>query len=115
MARQVHTPVAVTGGYPSTGQAFAFLAADTVNFDEFVMTGKEILIAQNTGASPHTISIDSVADAYGRLGDIAADSIAAGAFEMYGPFPTSGWKQSDGTLNFEADNAEVEFAVIRLQ
>ncbi len=114
MARITHTPVAAPGQYPSTGVAFTFLAADTVNFEEVVMTGRELLIAQNVGASPHTVSIDSVPDQFGRPGDIVADSIAAGAFEVYGPFATHGWQQSDGMLYFEADHVEVEFAVIRV-
>jgi hypothetical protein len=94
--------------------AFTWLAADPANDEQFIMTGKELLLARNVGASPHTITITSVPDQFGRPGDITADSIAAGAFECYGPFASHGWQQTDGMLYFEADNLEVEFAVIRI-
>jgi hypothetical protein len=90
MPRVTHTPVAAPGQYPSAGVAFTWLAADPANDEQFIMTGKELLLARNVGASPHTITITSVPDQFGRPGDITADSIAAGAFECYGPSVMAG-------------------------
>ncbi len=114
MARQVHTPVVAPGKWPTAGVVFTWLAADITNDEEFVLTGRELLLARNVGASPHTITITSVQDPFNRSGDITAESIAASEFRMYGPVDITGWQQPDGNLYFEADNAEVEFAVIRL-
>lgn len=87
-------------------------AADTVNLNAVVSTGKEILIAQNIDTVSHNVTINSVADELGRTGDLT-DAIAAGAIRVYGEFPQYGWMQSDGMLHFQADNAKVLFAIIQ--
>lgn len=114
MARIDHTVQAAPGKWPSAGGLIAWLAADAVNKEQFPLTGQELLLAWNTGASPYTITITSIADPYGRSDDITAESIAAGDIRMFGPFDIVGWQQSDGNLYFEATNAAVEFAVISL-
>lgn len=105
----------LAGAYPTAGTAFTFTAADTTDQNRTVFTGKEILIAYNSGATPHTVTITSVANRFGRLGTIAAESIAAGAYRHFGPFTNAeGWKQSDGYLYYEANDPEVLFAVLKL-
>ena len=115
MARQVLTKTTLTRtGWPTDGVTATFTAADVANKEQFALTGKEIVVARNSGASARTVTINSVA-INGRTGDITADSIAAGATHVYGPFnPDGGWAQTDGTLHLEADNAEVLFAVFVL-
>jgi len=115
MPRQAHTPDAAPGSYPTAGIVLTQTAADAANLEEFKMTGRELLIAWNPDVGPHTVTIDSVANQQGRTLDVTADSIAAGATHVYGPFTTKlGWVQGDGTLNFEADSALIEFSVIRM-
>lgn len=80
----------------------------------FVCSGKDILIAHNTGAGAHTITVSSVADPFGRTGDVAAYSLGAGEYAAFGPFDTTGWRQTDGYMYIEANHAEVKFGVIAL-
>lgn len=114
MARVLLTPTVAPGQYPLAGVAVTETAADTTNFDMFVSTGKELLVAHNTDASSHTVTINSVADDKGRTGDITAESIAAGAIRIYGPFAKSYWAQSNGNINCQSNSALVFFSVIQL-
>lgn len=114
MARQTLTKATAPGAYATAGAAITMTAADTVNKEQFVSTGKELVIAQNTGGSPYTVTINSVADEYGRTGDVTAYSVAAGAIAVFGPFPVHGWRQSDDKIYLEANNTAVKFGVIAL-
>jgi hypothetical protein len=114
MPRVVHTPVAAPGTQNYTGAALTQLAADTVNKEEVVITGKELVLAQNSDVGAHTVTITSVADNLGRTKDIAAVSLAAGELRIFGPFGLEGWRQSDGFLYFEANHATIKFSVLRL-
>jgi len=42
---------------PSAGVLLVWTAADITNFNSFAMSGKDIVLAWNTGASPYTITI----------------------------------------------------------
>ena len=111
--------VAPLGSYPAlpitaTGADFVFTAADSVNGNSFVSTGRELLLVHNTGGSAYTVTVSSVADGLARTGDITAYSVGAGLFSMLGPFLQPGWQQSDGTVHVTASNAAVTLAVIRL-
>lgn len=87
-------------------------AADTTNKEQFVLTGKELIIVHNTGAGARTYTVTSVADPFGRTGDIAAQSIAAGAIHVVQP-GIAGWQQaSGGYLFLEASHAEVKFGIV---
>jgi hypothetical protein len=115
MPRVNHTPQLLSGSYPANAQmdTLTFLAADPANDEQFSITGQEIIIARNTGASTRNVIITAVADRFKRTTNVTK-AIAAGAFAMFGPVELEGWMQSDGKLYFEADNAEVTFAVIKL-
>lgn len=115
MARVTHTPTQLAGPYPSDGVNVTLTAANATDKEEFVHTGKEIIIARNTGAGARTVTITSVAHPVdGRTGDVTADSLAAGEVHVYGPFAIDGWRQTNGKLYFEASHAEVIFSVLRL-
>lgn len=91
------------------------LAADTTNKQQTTLTGNEIIIARNSGATSHTVTITSTPDrSSGRSGDITGDSLAAGVTKMYGPFPLDGWRQTNGKIYFEANHVEILFSVIEL-
>ena len=115
MARVAHTPDDAPGSYPTAGVALTQTAADTTNKESFNMTGRELLIAFNSGVGAETVTINSVANQQGRTRDVTADSLAAGATHIYGPFTERrGWVQGDGTLNFEASSTDIEFSVVRM-
>lgn len=114
MARQTLTKSNSPGPNPTAGVVVTMTAADTTNNEQFALTGREVLIIHNTGASSYTYTITSVADPYGRLGDITTQSIAAGAIHTVGPFGLAGWQQTGGYLYLEASNTAVKFGVIAL-
>jgi hypothetical protein len=118
MPRITHTvqvPLGSIGDY-SVGDAadFTFLAADVANMEQFVSTGKEMILARNVGGGPFLITVNSVNDPFNRTGDIVDYSLGALEFAMFGPFDRTGWKQVGGFIFFEANNVAIEFAVIRL-
>lgn len=115
MARQDIPITAIPNPYAAEGVAITMTAADPSNKSQIVATGREIVIAHNTGALARTVTITSVADPYGRTKDITAESIAPGALRVYGAgLEITGWQQTDGKLYFEANHAEVKFGVLRL-
>lgn len=115
MARTVITPSVAPGGYPTAGVvATPVASAASPTFNYFASTGKELLVATNTDSGPHTITIYSVADVFGRLGDITGESIAAGATHIFGPFTKNYWADTDGHINVDTSDPTVHVAVIRL-
>ncbi|HQZ40674.1 MAG TPA: hypothetical protein PLH72_16710 [Vicinamibacterales bacterium] len=114
MPRTALTKTTAVGGYPTAGVAVTMTAADVANGNSAVATGSELIVAHNTGAGAHAVTITSSLDAQNRLGTITAESIAAGAIRIYGPLPLPGWSQTDGLYYFSADHAEVKFGIIKL-
>lgn len=117
MARVTVPKNLAPGSYGIAGVTLTETAADTSNFNQFLMTGAELLLARNSnaGSTAHTVTITSVTDDRGRAGTITAESIAAGAAHAFGPFTKKlGWAQSNGYLYFQANHAEILFSVIQL-
>ena len=99
---------------PGAGSLVITLAAaDAVNGNKFIATGKEIILAQNTDSSTHHITITSAPDALGRTADIASYAVAGSAFVAFDLNQLPGWQQGDGTVLLSADNALIFFAVLR--
>jgi len=122
MPRVNHAPEALQLAYPALQPPadsldLAFVAADTTNDEMTDCTGKEVILAWNVGATPHTVTITSV-PVNGRSGDVTGYSVGAGEIAFFGPYPTAGFRRTGapdaGKIYFEADNAEVEFAVLKL-
>ncbi len=90
------------------------VAGDVSNGNDFVSSGDEEIILNNTGVSAYTVTVTSVADSLGRTKDIATYSIAAGAIARFGPFPPHGWKDANGKIKFTVSNALVYVGVVRL-
>jgi hypothetical protein len=113
---RVNVPAtALPGGYKGSGNVLTFTAANTVDKNSFIATNKDLVVVHNTGAAPATVTFNSVADQFNRTGDIAAESIDAGAMKIFGPFLQVGWAQlATGVIHLEASAADVKFAVIKL-
>lgn len=111
-----YTPPALTAAIGAGAAKITQTVADVANGNSCVLTGREMILVDNTGASPYTFTVTSTADQIGRTGDIAAYSVPAGEKHLFGPFPLNGWKQSGATptLLFSASNASVKFTVISL-
>ena len=119
MARTSITPVALVGPYPTLQPSanaldIALTAADVANKNQAAQAGsRQLLIAYNSGAAPHTVTITSAVDEKKRSGDITAYSLGAAELMIF-QLKAGGWIQSDGKLYFEADHAEVKFAVVNI-
>jgi len=105
--------------YPATPLAggaadLTLVPADIVNNNSTVIVdGKTRLVALNSGATSHTVTIHSQPDAQNRIGDITTYAVAAGKISRWGPFKTAGWANAT-LLEFEANNVEILFAVEQL-
>ncbi len=114
MAQTLITPYVAPGQYPAAGLVVVYTAADVANGNYFPSTGRELLIAFNSGVSAYTVTVTSTPDTFGRTATITAESLAAGAYHIYGPLAKTGWADSSGHINIAASNALVLFAVIQI-
>ena len=95
---------------------FTWTAGNTGG-DTITITGREILLAWNSGASSYTVTIASQVDAQNRTGDISAYSVAAGEFIAFtgGLTNQPGWKNtSTGLITITPSNVAVKWAVLKL-
>ncbi len=111
----VQTPVNLNSSISADAADLASTAGDASNGNQFVMSGGEIIIAKNSGASARTITITSAPDNLGRTKDITTYSIGAGETAIFGPFQAYGWRQSNGKGYIDVSNAEVLLSVYRAQ
>ena len=112
MARTTITPQTRPGERDYDGLALTMTAADTANQNQSEWSPGIYLVAHNTGASQHNVTVTGSADALGRSSDLT-NTIEADEIMILGPFHTqAGWGQVDGMLYFEADNLEVEYASV---
>jgi hypothetical protein len=118
MARQEQPIINPKGLYPLTlpppanSLDFIFTAADVANFDQFALTGRELLLVSSTGSN--TFTLESVADDLGRLGDITTYGLATGLFSCFWYGNKKGWEQSLSKAFLKGSAATVKFAVIRI-
>ena len=89
------------------------VAADASDGNVVSLARTILLRAENTGGSPRTITIKSQPDPFGRVADIEAFSIAAGA-RVVRRFSSVGWANNGGDLEIEASNADVRLEVYQL-
>lgn len=107
------TPIDAPEPYAASPADLTFTAGDATNGNEFPATGREMLIVRNDDGSAQTVTVQSVDDPFSRQGD-QTQSVPAGAYRIFGPFPTLGWQQSDGTIQISVGSANVQLAVVRL-
>lgn len=113
MARTSLTPVSVAGGYAGAAVVCAWADADVANGNRVTSTGRELVLARNTGAAPVSVTITSALDPFNRSGDIV-EAVAAGVTKAFGPFAQTGWRQTDGYLYLSAPSTDIEFVVLVL-
>lgn len=108
-------PVQSVGVNGGTLNNISWTAADATNDMEFANSGREILLVKNADASTHTCTVASVADQYGRTGDLTI-SATAGSISVRGPLLPTLFSQTDGKVyvNFgTGEDTSVTVAVIR--
>lgn len=124
MARTVITPQKPVSGYPTLplgalAAQLTFQAGVLVGTGmQVVSTGRELIVLQNVDAAPQTVTILSTPDPYNRTGDITAYSLPIGSvtpqFAVIGPFPVTGWRQTDGNIYLSMSSVNLKVAVIQL-
>ena len=115
MARVSLTKTTAPGPYTADGVAIVWTAADVANKEEFIMEGNDLLLVRNEDVAPHNFTITSAEDRMGRVGHITNQALAAAGWAVLGPFKKlDGWQQSTGVLYIEADDVNIEWAVIKL-
>ena len=88
-------------------------AGDDANGNETDCAGGDLVIVENTDASPQTVTFTAAPDEIGRAGAITDYSLAAGAVAIFGPFTTAGWRQNDGKLYIDVSDPLVFVGVLR--
>lgn len=92
----------------------AFTAADAANNHEFVNDGRSVLVIKNDDAAPKTVDVIGVASSstFNRTGDEQV-VVPANQIGFAGPFPSQGFRQSDGTVHVDiAADTSLSFAVV---
>ena len=112
MARTALTAIVCGGPWDYDGVLVTFTAADAVNKNQVVLTGRELVLVDNTNVGAQTVTFTSVADPYGRTKDMSF-SIPAATKRVFGPFTRQGW-DSGGQLLIDAAAADVLICVLRL-
>ena len=110
------------GPFPAGGAVGAgalkinWAAADVSNHNEFILSGKEVLLVWNTDTGAHNLTLTSAPDQRGRSADVSGYSIPAGEIHAFSfRQGADGWQQTDGHVFFQADDATVKFAVLSPQ
>jgi hypothetical protein len=107
------TVVDATDGQAVVG---AFQAAATGgNTNDFVGTEHDLVAVRNVHASAaKTFTVPSTANVRGRTGPITAHSLKAGEMVFLPFFKSAGWADADGKIALTGEDANIEFAVLRL-
>jgi len=119
MPRVTLTKIIPKGPYPTLPVAvdsldLTFTAADTVNKEQIVPSGDDLLLVWNTHATTtYTFTLTSAPDDKGRSGDVTTYSLAAGEIAAF-RFRRPGWEQSDSRIYFEASNVAIKYAALQL-
>ena len=117
MPRQTLAKTVPAGPIPLTAlTVVTFTAADTVNKEQIVLTGQDILLIWNSDVASHTYTITAVPDTMGRTdtgAGLVAVTLAAGAFHCCIP-SFEGFAQAGTPRNLflEANHVGIKYAVI---
>lgn len=109
MPRSTISQVELPGSVASA-TAFVWTPMNAVDGGQFIATGKNLIIARNVGLTSATFTLESVADPFGRTGNLVR-SIDAGAYAVIGPLGLIGWCQSNGYVYVSSTSANIEVVV----
>ena len=108
------TAVAAPKTHPGGSVVYTWTAHDTGDEgNDFLFTGREVLLIKSADAGPQDVTIVSAPDAYGRTQDLVI-TVAAGEERAVALLARDGWMQSDGAVRLECTVATISYAVIRL-
>lgn len=86
------------------------------DFDQFQVTGREMVVLFNSTGSPINFLPVSVADSKGRTASSTqtTQAVAAGDTVMAGPFEQEGWANASGKMRMQASAVGLRACVVRL-
>lgn len=118
MARKQIPVIAPLGPYPTLPVSalalnFVFTTADSVNFDQFNLTGRELIIVRNSTAGALTVTFESVADPQRRTGDITTYTVGVGLFAVLWIGNITGWDNA-GQFFMRSSASTMDYAVIKI-
>lgn len=107
------TVSALPGLYSTTGSVPTLNSSDAANGNHFDFGGDVmIVIVQNTGVGARTVTITSEPGPLtGRLGNVAAQSLAAGEIRVF-RLARTGWANANNQVAISGSHAEVKIAVL---
>jgi hypothetical protein len=113
MARTRLTVFEAPKSHPGGAVVYTWTAADDADFNDFLATGREILLIESADAGAQDVLIHSSPDAYGREQDVTIN-VGIGASAVMAFTNRDGWVQPDGAIHIDCSVATLSFAVIRL-
>jgi len=113
-AQTMLAPFASTSGSPGYHD-FTFSASSSSGND-WLTTGRDALLAYNSGSAGGTITVTSYADEKNRTSDISVYALAAGDFASFGVGLTNskGWQDAAKLIHLATSGDDVKLAVLRL-
>ena len=91
-----------------------FTACDNSAGNVYTASGTEILLVQNSDASPHTFTVTSTTDSYGRLDtSLTGYSVAGNAIAGIQLKQMQGWIGSGNAITLACNSNLLKFAVLR--
>jgi hypothetical protein len=119
--RMPKTPIVVQDvPFLSAKNPVTFVQVDNANGMKFPNDGKTVLLVKNGGAAPLVVGVTSVADQWGRTGDLSV-SVGVGNEALIGPLEPSvfnaksGDDQGNTCLTFDGTHAAMLIAALRLR
>lgn len=118
MARKQIPTISPLGPYPTLPVAalaldFVWTTADNVNFDQFALTGRELILINNTSGGALTVTLTSAPDPQGRTADITTYSVGAGLYSAFWVGKIDGWNQA-GQFFMTSSAATMKYAIFRI-
>lgn len=117
MARTALTVQTGTGKYPTATQLdpFALVAGDATDGNECDFTGREIIVAYNSSVdTAYDLTINSVASQRtGRTGNLVKE-IPFGEHLIIPPLGVDGFRQANGKLWIDVENAAILIGIVRM-
>ena len=113
MARTRLTVVEAPRTHPGGSVVYTFAAHDTTNENDFLSTGREMLLIKSADGAPQDVVVTSAPDTYGRTQDLTI-TVGAGEERAVAFLQRDGWMQPDGAIYLDCVVATISYAVIRL-
>lgn len=111
--RQAVTTTGAPGSAAAAAQTVTMTAATPATGNRFLVSGNDLILAYNAGATGRRFYVEGATNAWGRS-VVIDEALAAGQMKIFGPLRPEGWMQTDGAIWISGTHAEVTFGIVRL-